>query len=143
MTSENPAFHDHLIRVTYRDTDQMGFSYYGNYFTYMEIGRTEYLRVRGLPYVQLEERGLLLPVLHASCDYHRPGRYDDLLRIRTSVEQATRVRLNLHYEVYCDARNEHIATGSTRHAFMSPDGRPRRCPQEVIDTLLGPPNASS
>lgn len=139
MTTIDPQFHDHLIRVTYRDTDQMGFSYYGNYFTYMEIGRVEYLRVRGLPYRALEAMGLRLPVLHASCDYHRPALYDDLLRIRTTVEEATRVRLSLRYEVFCDDREERLAAGATRHAFMGPDGRPRRCPPEVVHVLLGPP----
>ena len=134
-------FHDHPVRVTYRDTDQMGFSYYGNYFTYMEIGRVEYLRARGWSYRQLEEMGIRLPVLHAACDYSRPALYDDLLRVRAMVEEITRARVSFRYEIYCDERQELLATGTTRHAFTGPGNRPRRVPSGIVAILTGPPKS--
>ena len=55
------------IKVRYKETDQMGVVYHGNYFTWFDIGRTEFLKKLGLVYSQLEEKGVLLPVIEANC----------------------------------------------------------------------------
>ena len=49
-------FSETLVRVRYKETDQMGMVYYGNYFTFFEIGRVEYMRERGIAYKQMESR---------------------------------------------------------------------------------------
>lgn len=136
VTVEN-NYHDHIIRVSYADTDQMGIVYYSNYFVYMENGRTEWLRSRGWTYRDMERQGIFLPVLHASCDYYHPARYDDLLRVRTVVEELSRLRINFRYEISCDRRGELLAEGSTSHVFMDPDGKPKRVGEEVIIRLKG------
>jgi acyl-CoA thioester hydrolase len=84
---------DHEHRVTYAETDQMGFVYYANYLVYFEIGRTEYIRSSGMSYKQLEDLGYMLPVLEASCKYHKPAKYDDILTIRTKVTDFKGIRL--------------------------------------------------
>ncbi len=35
------AWHQHKMRVQYKDTDQMGVVHHGNYITWFEVGRTE------------------------------------------------------------------------------------------------------
>ncbi|MBI5155407.1 acyl-CoA thioesterase [Candidatus Poribacteria bacterium] len=144
---ETPAlpasnFHDHLIRIVYRDTDQMGFVYYANYLVFMEIGRVELLRARAWSYRAMEEEGFRIPVLHAECDYLRPARYDDLLRVRTTLVEATRLRLSFQYEIHCDERRELIATGATRHAFMNTQGKPQRVTESVVERLKALPAPS-
>src|SRR5579885_2257594 len=47
--------HSALVRVRYADTDQMGLVYYGKYFEYFEVARTEMLRACGLPYAEIEK----------------------------------------------------------------------------------------
>src|SRR5690349_24504381 len=82
-------FSETLTRVRYKDTDQMGMVYYGNYCTFFEIGRVEYMRERGIAYKQMErEDDSYIVVSEASCRYLRPARYDDLLRIRTRVSES-------------------------------------------------------
>ena len=71
------------VRVRYAETDQMGVVYYGNFFTWFEIGRAELLRSLGLSYRQMEEDGAVLPVAKASCRYRTPAHYDDEVLIRT------------------------------------------------------------
>jgi acyl-CoA thioester hydrolase len=71
------------VRVRYAETDQMGVVYYGNYFTWFEIGRAEMLRSLGLSYHTMEQEGAVLPVAKASCRYRMPARYDDEVLIRT------------------------------------------------------------
>lgn len=131
-------FHDHLLRVVYRDTDQMGIVYYANYFVYFEIGRVEYLRAKGMSYKGLEERGLRIPVLKAGCEYKRPARYDDVLRVRARLVGINRVRLSFAYEIFRDEDGELLVTGSTEHAFVDLSHRLTRVSAELARELAAP-----
>lgn len=130
------AWHEHLHRVVYRDTDQMGFVYHANHLVYFEIGRVEWLRARGWTYRSMEQAGVLIPLTDAAIRFHRPGRYDDLLRIRARPLRITRLRLDFEYEVHADERGEHLASGSTSHVFMDASGRPRRLSPATVEFLL-------
>ena len=92
-------FHEIEYRVPYADTDQMGVVYYANYLEYFERSRTEMLRSAGLPYSELEKRGVFLPVSEAYCKYHAPARYDDLLTFRSYVREIKGVRMVIASEV--------------------------------------------
>lgn len=125
--------HDHEHRVTYAETDKMGFVYYGNYLVYFEIGRTELIRASGFAYKELEDAGYFLPVIEASCRYHKPARYDDLLTIRTQVSEFKGIRLGFSYEIL--RGEELLAEGSTTHAFMDAEGRPKKLSTAIKDRL--------
>ena len=79
--------HETQVRVRYGETDQMGYLYYGNYALYYEVGRTESLRSLGFSYKGLEEIGIMLPVVKMESEYCRPAFYDDLITIKTSLQQ--------------------------------------------------------
>ncbi|HEX9859706.1 MAG TPA: thioesterase family protein [Nitrospirota bacterium] len=121
--------HEHIHRVTYSETDQMGFAYYANYLVWFEIGRTELIRESGLTYRELEDKGFMLPVIEASCRYLKPARYDDLVTIRAAVTELKGVRMSFGYEVLLDGVL--LAEGMTRHAFMDKNGRPVKPPAEI------------
>ena len=78
------------IRVRYADTDQMAVAYYANYLVWFEVGRNEYMRTVGYPYLRLEAERLRMPVAEASCRYLAPARYDDLLDVFTSIPEVGR-----------------------------------------------------
>jgi len=121
-------------RVRYADTDQMGYVYYGHYLRLFEIGRTELLRQSGVPYCQLEEQGLLLPVLEAHVRYYAPAYYDDLLTIETTYAPQYRATLRLDY---CVRRmQEVLVEGYTVHSFVNKDSRRAvRPPQWFFERL--------
>ena len=48
------------IRVRYSETDQMGYSYHGNYAQYFEVARVESLRDLGMNYKEMENNGYML-----------------------------------------------------------------------------------
>lgn len=81
--------HVTTIRVRYADTDQMKIVYYAKFFEYFEQGRSDLLRSIGLPYPQIEEMGLLLPVIEAHANYKRAARYDELLQTVTFLREMT------------------------------------------------------
>ena len=124
-------FSETLARVRYKDTDQMGMVYYGNYFTFFEIGRVEYMRERGIAYKQMErEDDSYIVVTEASCRYLRPARYDDLLRIRTRVSESRRRSIRFAYEILRHEDGELLATGETVHIICNREGRPRSLPEK-------------
>jgi len=118
------------VRVRYAETDKMGVVYYANYLVWFEVARCEWLRVTGCTYRELEDEGIVLPVIEAHCEYRRPLRYDEEVEIRTRATLLSPVRLRFDYEV-APAGGEPAAAGWTIHAGIDPDGRPRRLPQTL------------
>lgn len=122
-------FSETLARVRYKDTDQMGMVYYGNYFTFFEIGRVEYMRQRGISYKRMErEDDSFIVVAEASCRYLRPARYDDLLRIRTRLSESRRRSIRFAYDILRDEDGEMLAQGETLHIICNREGRPKSLP---------------
>jgi len=107
----------------------MGFLHHAYYFTYFEIGRTELLRASGGNYRQMEEEGLLVVVVRAQCHYHRPARYDDLLRLRTTVARITPAKIDHEYHLF--RGEELLAAGQVTLAMVDRQGNVQRVPDWV------------
>jgi acyl-CoA thioester hydrolase len=119
------------IRVRYAETDQMGIVYYGNYFTWFEVGRVELCRHLGFEYKQMEsEDDSLIVVVEAHCRYKQPARFDELLTIRTRVTGSKRRMLEFGYEIIRQSSDETIATGRTLHVICDHQGRPKSLPEK-------------
>ena len=123
------------VRVRYAETDRMGVAYYANYFVWFEVARTDWLRALGQTYRAMEENGVMLPVIAASCQYKRPARYDDELEIRTEARLRSPVRIEFDYEVSVKGQPGVVAVGTTSHAALGADGRPCRLPQHIREVL--------
>jgi acyl-CoA thioester hydrolase len=123
------------LRVIYGDTDQMGVVYYANYFRYFELSRSEYFRARGGSYVDVEKRGLMLPVVEAACSYRAPAKYDDVLVVKAFVTRMKRASIEFSYEVRKDQDPAILCTGRTLHACINKEGRPTALPEDVVKLL--------
>ena len=123
-------FAENTIRVRYSETDQMGVAYYGNYFTWFEVGRVELCRALGFEYKQMEiEDDTFIVVVEANCRYKRPARFDDVLVVRTRVAGSNRRTVRFGYEIL-NPSGETIATGETAHVICDRQGRPRSLPEK-------------
>lgn len=125
--------HDTHIRVCYGDTDKMGVVYYGTYPRYYEIARTEMLRSFGISYREMEENGLVLPVRNLHITYLKPAFYDDLLTVRTILEELPTVRFRLKTEIYNPVMKL-INQGEVTLIFTNPEtGKAMKPPQWVLE----------
>jgi acyl-CoA thioester hydrolase len=115
------------IRVRYAETDRMGLLHHANYLVYFEQGRTELLREFGYSYRDLEDQGFLLVLTKLDVHYRRPARYDDVLRLRTTVMRTTMVRIDHKYEVFRET--ELLADGNSTLACVDRQGRPQALPE--------------
>lgn len=114
------------VRVRYAETDQMGYVYYGNYATYFEVARVESLRKLGLSYRELEESGIMLPVLEYKSKFILPAKYDDLLTIHTRIPEMPGARIKFEYEV-TNEQNQLLTIGETTLVFIKAETK-RPCP---------------
>lgn len=126
-----PEAVESTVRVRYAETDQMGVVYYGNYFTYFEVGRVEWCKAHGFNYRDMErEDGARLVVAEARCRYKAPARFDDLLRIRTSLKHARPTVVAFSYEVLHAESGQLLATGETVHFVTDANLQPRPLPEK-------------
>lgn len=127
--------HETTLRVRYGETDQMGYVYYGDYAEYFEVGRVEALRSLGFPYRRLEEEGVMLPVREMKVRYHLAARYDDLITLRTYIDELPGVRITFRYELFNEA-GELLTEATTTLVFVRAGTmRPCRAPQPLLDVL--------
>lgn len=128
------------VRVRYGETDQMGYVYYGNYAMYYEVGRVESLRQLGLTYKELEDMGVMMPVLENKSKFHQAALYDDEITIVTTLREKPSVRIKFEYALY-NGSGELIHEGETLLAFVDKKtGRPCRPPevfQKVVEPYFG------
>ena len=125
------------VRVRYKDTDCMSVVYYGNYLTYFEVGRVEFLRQHGFP-MSAVDRKVHMPVVEASVRYVRPARLDDLLRVRCWIRERKRASFVFRYEIRHAETDEPVATGETRHACWNPETQRMIAIPDWLEPLLRP-----
>ncbi|ALC90339.1 hypothetical protein AM500_11500 [Bacillus sp. FJAT-18017] len=102
------------VEVRYAETDQMGVVYHANYFVWMEIGRTSFIRDLGFSYAQMEEDGIISPVIDIQASYKKPLRYGQTAKIKTWVEEYNGFRVKYGYEILT-TDGELAVTGSSVH----------------------------
>ncbi|MGI6735701.1 MAG: acyl-CoA thioesterase [Anaerovoracaceae bacterium] len=124
---------DCKVRVLYADTDAMGIVYNGTYITWLEKGRTEWLRQIGYSYQRIEEKGLLLPVSHIEIDYRHPARYDDVLVIRTWLKKLKAATIIMAYRIDREENGETCVEATSVHPITDRNLKPIRVRRDLPD----------
>jgi acyl-CoA thioester hydrolase len=123
------------IRVRYGETDQMGVVYHGNYATYFEVARTEWLRDLGITYKDMENSGIMLPVISLFFNFVKSAKYDDVLTIYVFLKKRPLVKIEFDYEIF-NQKKEKISTGNSILAFMDmKTDKPIKCPDYILEKL--------
>lgn len=125
------------LRVRYSETDQMGTFYNSRALEWFECGRTEYLRAIGVPYAQMEQRGIMLPLVEAHVNYRGRARYDDELRVTISAGMAGKASIRFDVDIVHSENGKAVASGYTVHAIVDENGRPTRTPDWLVLALEG------
>ena len=136
-SQSNAITYSTTYRVIYGDTDTMGIVYHANYLRWFEMGRNELFRYLGMPYKQVEEQGLTLPVSEVKCKYLTPARYDDVIMVHTTINTGFRVGLQFDYAITSEDETVTHTTGYTRHAFVNDQGKVVRPPKFIRNIIKG------
>ncbi|MFW5792827.1 MAG: acyl-CoA thioesterase [Bacteroidota bacterium] len=123
------------LRVRYAETDQMGFVYYGNYAQYYEVGRVSAMRELGISYKEMEEKGVIMPLVSMNVKFIRPAHYDDLLTVKTYVKEMPKVRMTFEYEIF-NEEGVLLNVGETVLVFVDPiKTKPCGAPKWFLDII--------
>ncbi|SHI94906.1 acyl-CoA thioesterase [Pseudozobellia thermophila] len=123
------------FRVRYGETDQMGVVYHGNYAQYLEIGRVEWLRSLGISYKEMEENGIILPVISLNIHFKKSAVYDDLITVETKLKKKPGVKIEFDYTIY-NEKKEVLVLANTVLAFLdSKTKRPIKCPDYILEKI--------
>ena len=130
-------WHETEIRVRYAETDQMGIVHNSNYLIWFEVGRSEFCRARGFSYKEMEEKeSALMVVAESYCRYKSPAYYEDVLTIRTRVEDIRSRSLRFVYEIFRASDDVLLAEGETLHLVTDGNKRVRSLPAGYKEKLL-------
>jgi acyl-CoA thioester hydrolase len=123
------------VRVYYEDTDFTGLVYHANYVRYFERGRSDYLRLAGISHTDLLQRAdpCAFVLTRLAIDFRRAARIDDALLVRTAYDTIKGPRMLITQSVMRGP--ELIARAAVEAACITPDGRPRRPPSELVTHL--------
>ncbi len=109
------------FRVRYAETDQMGIVHHSNYPVWYEIGRSDYVKLFDTSYKEMENAGIMTPLLNLNCHFGLPALYDDELIVRTWCTMMTAARIEFSYTVKRiekDGTETELGYGSTQHGFV-------------------------
>lgn len=112
------------LTVRYAETDRMGVAHHSCYPIWFEAGRTDYIKMYGISYTEIEEKGIIMPLTDLSCKFIRSAKYEDNLIIRTKVMTLSAARISFNYTVKRineDQTETELAYGVTEHGFIDKD----------------------
>jgi acyl-CoA thioester hydrolase len=119
------------FRVRYAETDQMGVVYHTNYLIWCEMGRTDFIRSRGMSYAEIEKSGTLLAVADLSARFHGAARYEDLIRVETSLADVQSRLIVFDYLVTNAETGARLVTARTSLVSVDAAGKPRALPADI------------
>lgn len=123
------------LRVRYAETDRMGVVYHSHYLIWCELGRTDYIRAGGMSYRAMEEAGVMLAVAEANVRYRAPARYDDLIRLETTLTDVSSRAVTFEYRILNAETGELLATASTLLVALDSSHRVAKLPVEIRQRL--------
>lgn len=119
------------FRVRYAETDQMGVVYHTNYLVWCEVGRTDFIRKRGMSYADIERSGTLLAVADLSARFHGAARYEQLIRVQTTLTDLQSRLIVFEYLITNAETGERLVTARTSLISVDATGRPRAMPAAI------------
>ena len=92
------------IKVRYAETDAMAIVHHANYYIYFEVAREDLIKEFGISYREIEESGLMMPLIETQCRYMDAAKYDDDLIVEASIDEITSIKVKIKYLVRREVR---------------------------------------
>lgn len=105
------------IKVRYAETDQMGVVYHANYLVWMEVGRTALIEDLGFHYAEMEEQGILAPVVDIHIQYIKPITYGGTATVETWIEGYDGLRVVYGYRI-TNEQGDTAVTATSEHVCV-------------------------
>ena len=127
--------HIYQKKVYYKDVDKMGIVYYSRYLEYFEESRTELLSSLGLKVNDIEKLGIILPVISCHCEFKKGARFEDIILVRSWIEERPRSTLKISYEAILKKTNDLLVKGYTIHAFVNNNWKAVKPSYKILEKI--------
>jgi acyl-CoA thioester hydrolase len=114
-------YHETMIKVRFNEVDAYHVAWHGHYVAWMEVGRNDLAGRFGLNADDIAAEGFLALVVVLELKFLRPARFDDDLRIRTSLKRMETATLEFNCTII-GADGKKCATGKTVHSLTDKNG---------------------
>ncbi len=105
------------ITARYGETDMMGIVHHSVYALYYEQARVDFIKQFGITYLQLEQNGLMLPLINLGCSYKLPVKFADEIVVETTVSEIKPAKIRFEYKLY-NSDSQLVNCGFTEHGFV-------------------------
>ena len=109
----------------------MGVVYHTNYLIWCEMGRTDFIRRRGMSYDDIERSGTLLAVSEVTARFLGAARYEQLVRVHTTLFSIQSRSIVFDYLISNADTAGTLVTARTALISLDRSGRPKAMPPEV------------
>lgn len=104
--------------VYYYETDKMAIVHNANYLRILEEARIDFMEKLGVPYFDVEQAGILIPVVDAYVRYHHTLQYGDTFCVAVKLVEFNGIRMVFTYEIRREGDELLIAEAKTSHCFI-------------------------
>ena len=134
--SQNPIFNFNTeVRVRLPETDAMGIVFHGNFFTYLEVGRVDYLRNLKLSEGVRPIKDFENVVVSAHLDFKAPARLDDCVTIDVRTREIKNSSFTFEFRLRNKSTNRTIARGTTTHCAIDENFKPIEVPEHFREII--------
>jgi acyl-CoA thioester hydrolase len=124
-------------RVAWSDVDLAKIVYFPRYFSYFENAELEWIRQKGLSYeTLLEELGVWMPRVAASCNFRAPAKLADLIAVEMRLDRMGKTSFTLGFDAFRLPERTPVADGSITIATVGRESfRPTPVPEGLARLL--------
>ncbi|HZU60158.1 MAG TPA: thioesterase family protein [Solirubrobacteraceae bacterium] len=106
----------HSLRVRYAECDPQGVVFNAHYLAYLDASMTELWRAAFGGYTVMLERGIDMVVVQTELRFHRPARFDELLKLDVAVTRMGHTSISTAHRISQDG--ELVAEGTLHHVLV-------------------------
>lgn len=106
----------HSLRVRYAECDPQGVVFNAHYLAYLDASMTELWRAAFGGYTFMLERGVDMVVVQTELRFHRPARFDEMLRLEVGVTRMGNTSISTAHRI--SHENDLVAEGMLHHVLV-------------------------
>ncbi|MDJ1485770.1 thioesterase family protein [Cytophagaceae bacterium YF14B1] len=106
------------VEVKFSEVDSLHIVWHGHYIRYFEDAREGFGKKYGLHYLEVYQKGFVMPIVKLNCDYKRPLVYGDIALVKITYVETEAAKVIFQYEIKKKDTQELIATGETIQVFL-------------------------
>lgn len=110
-----PYCFEYKRMVEFAETDMAGIVHFSNFYRYMEVTEHAFFRSLGHGvHERIDDVSVGWPRVQASCDFFKPIRFEDRIKIRLTIQEIRRRSVRYLYYFFKETDSDEVLVASGR-----------------------------